>query len=103
MKIKWDKEVVTTEQKILAKYVATHSDIFVTLIQLDLRHNIFSLSVTPKPFKTGFYTYELKKDPSSDSYLILIWKGIRTGDAIPMLYGHIEDETPDNTERKNET
>ena len=89
MKIIWDKKPVTMEQKNLAEYLVNHSDIIVDLVKLSAEHKFFSISITPKSFETGFYTYELKKDPSSDSYLVLVWKGIRTGDAVPLFYGHL--------------
>jgi len=92
MKITWDKGPVTTEQKTLAEYLVNHSDIIVDLVTMSNKHKFFSASVTPKPFETGFYTFELKKDPSSNSYLVFVWKGIRTGDAIPLLYGHVDDK-----------
>jgi len=50
MKIKWDKKPVTTEQKNLAEYLISNSDIFVNLVKLNVRHEIFSASITPKPF-----------------------------------------------------
>jgi len=93
MKIKWDKEPTTTEQKILADYLISRPDIIADITRLSSTHTVLSASITPKSFESGFFTYEFKKDPSSDSYLIIIWKGIRTGDAVPVLYGHIDEKT----------
>jgi hypothetical protein len=101
MKIKWDKKPATTEQKILADYLISRPDIITDVVRLSSRHDVLSASITPKSFESGFFTYEFKKDPSSDSYLIIIWKGIRTGDAVPVLYGHLEEETTDIKEHGN--
>jgi len=101
MKIKWDKKPATTEQKILADYLISRPDIIADIIRLSSRHDVLSASITPKSFESGFFTYEFKKDSSADSYLIIVWKGIRTGDAVPMFYGHLEKETIDFREYGN--
>jgi len=90
MKIKWDKKPTTQEQKILADYLIYRLDIIADIIRLSSKHGVLSSSITPKSFESGFFTYEFKKDLASDSYLIIVWKGIRTGDAMPVLYGHLE-------------
>jgi len=95
MKIKWDKKPATTEQVILADYLISRLDIIADIIRVSSRYDVLSASITPKSFESGFFTYEFKKDSSSDSYLLIIWKGIRTGDAVPVLYGHLEEETTD--------
>ena len=92
MKITWDKRPVTSEQKNLAEYLVNHSDIIVDLVKPSMKQKFFSASITPKPFETGFYTFELKKDPPSDSFLVFVWKGIRTGDAVPLLYGYVDNK-----------
>ena len=101
MKIKWDKKPATTEQTILADYLISRPDIIADITRLSSTHTVLSASITPKSFESGFFTYEFKKDPSSDSYLIIVWKGIRTGDAVPVLYGHLEEETTDIKEHGN--
>jgi len=89
MKIEWEKKPQTPEQQRLVNYLTDHMDIVFDLVELSYRHNMYSIALTPKSFKNSFFTFEFKKHPSSDFVLILIWKGIRVGDALPILHGHL--------------
>ena len=91
MRIKWDREPDTIGQKVLADYLSRHSALVAEVIRLSSESNLLNASFTPQAFESGFFTYEIKKDPHADDYLVIVWRGIRPGDAVPVLYGRIDE------------
>ena len=92
MNIKWDKEPESIEDKVLADYTLMHSDMILEFVNFISKKNLLTSSFTPKAFDKNFFTYEIRKDNSSEDYLITIWRGIRTGDTTPVLWGRLEYE-----------
>ena len=90
MDIKWDKEPKSIEQKLTVDYIENHLDAVRSIINLNSSENLISSSFTPESLEEKFYTYEIRKENSSGDYLLLIWRGLRTGDAVPIIYGRIE-------------
>lgn len=90
MKIVWDKTPVTPEEKMLARFVAGHQNLFIELAAESDHHDLLTASLTPKPLGRGFFTFELKKRCSSGTYDIIVWRGVRTGDATPILIGNLK-------------
>lgn len=92
MNIKWDKEPKSIEERVLADYTLRYQDMILEFANFISKKNLLTSSFTPKPFDKNFFTYEIRGDNFSNDYLIIIWRGIRTGDAILMLYGRLEYE-----------
>lgn len=90
MKIRWDKKPETIEQKVLADYLANHQAIIDDMVSMGSKNDLLTASFTPKYFEQGFFTYEIKKSTFSNTYSVIVWRGIRTGDAVPVLYGRLE-------------
>lgn len=91
MEIKWDKIPKNQEEISLAKYIEDKIAIIETLLGLYIKEELFSISFTPSPINRNFYTYEIKYHKHEKKYLINVWKGIRTGDGLPVLYGSLKD------------
>jgi hypothetical protein len=91
MNIRWDKEPETPELRILANYLMDSLSIVDEMIGISSRNDLLTLSFTPQPFERSFFTFEIKKGTFSRAYHIIVWGGLRTGDAMPVLYGMIED------------
>ncbi|MBC7084890.1 MAG: hypothetical protein H5T43_00775 [Methanomethylovorans sp.] len=92
MKILWDKKPETAEQKLIADYASDYIPILEGQIELISSNDLLTASFTPRPLNGHFYTYEVRKETSSDKYLLIVWQGIRTGDARSLLYGWLEKE-----------
>jgi len=90
MIIKWNKKPEGLEQKSLADYLEEHANTLCEMIKMSSEGDLLTASFTPKPVDNCFFTYEIRRETSSDDYLVIVWRGIRTGDAIPILYGRIE-------------
>lgn len=91
MMINWDKIPKTQEEKLIAEYIEGKIKILETLFGVYTKENLFGISFTPAPLKRNFYTYEIKYHKHEQKHLINIWKGIRTGDGLPVLYGHFNE------------
>ena len=91
MNIRWDKEPETPELRTLANYLMDHLSIVDRMIGISSRHDLLTLSFTLQPFEQSFFTFEIKRGTFSRAYHIIVWGGLRTGDAMPVLYGKIED------------
>lgn len=91
MKINWDKIPKTPEEIVVAEYIKDRTRIIERLIEVYTQENFLSISFTPTSFKGNFYTYELKYHQHDRRYLINVWKRVRVGDALPILYGYLQD------------
>lgn len=92
MNINWDKIPQTEEEINVARYIENRIIILERLLDVYTQEKLFTLSCTPPPLKGKFYTYEIKYHQHDEIYLINVWKGVRTGDALPILYGHLQNE-----------
>ena len=90
MKINWDKKARKQEEIIVAAYIEDKISILENLLDLYIQENLLTISWTPNPLNGNYYTYELKYHRHREKYLINVWKGVRTGDALPILYGDIQ-------------
>lgn len=91
MEINWDKIPKTQEEMIIAEYIEDKIAIIELLLGVYTKENLLTISFTPPPLKRNFYTYEIKYHKHGKTYLINVWKGIRTGDGLPVLYGHLNE------------
>ena len=94
MKILFEKAPRTIDEKIAASYTEINSNIIKEFVKLSSENNFLNLSFTPKPKKDekSFFTYEIKKGNFNENYSIIVWRGIRTGDGVPILYAEFENE-----------
>ena len=90
MIIKWNKKPGCLEQKLLVDYLEEHTNTLCKMIKMISEDDLLTASFTPRPLDKCFFTYEIRRETYSDDYLVIVWKGIRTGDATPILYGRIE-------------
>ena len=90
MKINWDKKPQKQEEILVAAYVEDKISMLENLLDLYVQENLLTLSWTPNPLNRNYYTYELKYHRHREKYLINVWKGVRAGDALPILYGDIQ-------------
>lgn len=86
----WDKMPRTRGEIIVAEYIEDKINILKELIDLYVKENFLAISFTPPPLKGNYYTYEIKYHRHDEKYLINVWNGVRTGDALPVLYGYIQ-------------
>ncbi|NYB28064.1 MAG: hypothetical protein HVN34_12185 [Methanobacteriaceae archaeon] len=89
MKIKWEKTPQIEEEIVVAKYIEGKISILKKLFDLYVQENLFTISFTSPPLNGDFYTYEVKYHQHDKNYLINVWKGVRTGDTLPVLYGYL--------------
>ena len=92
MKINWDKIPKTEEEIIVAEYIKDNINMLENLLDVYIQEKLLNISFTPLSLKGNFYTYEIKYHQHDKSYLLNVWQGIRTGDALPVLYGSINNE-----------
>lgn len=85
MKINWEKIPKTQEEIIVADYIENKISILETLLDVYTKENLLTVSFIPSPLKGNYYTYEIKYHKYDRKYLINVWKGIRTGDALLVL------------------
>jgi hypothetical protein len=90
MEINWDKIPKTKEEINIAEFVEGKIKIIETLFEV-YKKNMLGISFTPAPLKNNFYTYEIKYHKHEKKHIINVWKGIRTGDGLPVLYGHFNE------------
>ena len=90
MNIKWDSEPDTAEQRIVADYLRQSEGLIMAMMMLSAQHGLLTASFTPKPFGKSFFTYEIKYNHLLDAYHLIVWRGVRVGDAVPILYGVME-------------
>ena len=90
MKINWDKYPRKQEEIIVAAYIESKIGAVENLLNLFIKENLLTISWTPTPLNGNYYTYEIKYHRHREKYLINVWKGVRTGDAMPILYGGIQ-------------
>lgn len=91
MKVDWQKTAQTQEEITVASYIENKTHQLQELLNLYKEENFLTLSFTPPPLKSNYYTYEIRYHHHDKKYLINVWKGIRTGDAMPVLYGYLDD------------
>lgn len=89
MDIKWDKIPNSDEETVVAEYIENKIIILENLFDLYKQEKLFIISFTPPPLNGNFYTFEIKYHQHDDRYLINVWNGVRTGDALPILYGYL--------------
>lgn len=87
MDIRWDRDPETAEQKMLADYLAQSADLLATVFTLISKHHLLTISSTPNPLEGRFFTFEIRYDHLSAACHLVVWRGMRTGDAMPLLYG----------------
>lgn len=87
MKIKWDKYPQQQEEIIVAASIESKIGAVENLLNLFIKENLLTISWTLTPLNGNYYTYEIKYHRHREKYLINVWKGVRTGDAMPILYG----------------
>ncbi|MBN1275263.1 hypothetical protein JXA12_03145 [Candidatus Woesearchaeota archaeon] len=92
MNIHWDREPEKVEQKILADYLYGHRMILEKVIELSSTNTLLTTSATHKSLRSGFFTHDVREEQSSNNCISVAWRGIRTGDARPLLYGWLEQE-----------
>ena len=90
MKINWDKEPQKQEEILVAAYIEDKISMLENLLNLYVQENLLTLSWTSNPLNRNYYTYELKYHRHREKYLINVWKEVRAGDALPILYGDIQ-------------
>ena len=90
MIIEWDKEPKDLEQKASTEYLGEHANTLCEVIKMSSEGDLLTASFTPRPLDKCFFTYEIRRETYSDDYLVIVWRGIRTGDVTPILYGRIE-------------
>ena len=90
MEIIWDKIPQNQEEATVAEYIECKINILERLLMVYTKENLLSLSFTPTPLKNKFYTYEIKYHRHEEKQLINVWKGIRIGDGLPVLYGYLK-------------
>ncbi|OPX61045.1 MAG: hypothetical protein A4E25_00072 [Methanobacterium sp. PtaB.Bin024] len=90
MKINWEKIPKTQEEIIVTEYIEGKINILERLLDVYTKEHLLTISFTPPPLKGNYYTYEIKFHRHGQKYLINVWKGIRTGDALPILYGYLQ-------------
>ena len=59
-------------------------------VRLSIKHRLVTASFTPQAVDNAFFTCEIRLNPHRGSYHLVVWRGIRTGDAVPILYGEIK-------------
>ncbi len=91
MKINWDRVPDTDEARMVADYLTSVSPLLDEMLAVRDRHDLLTMSFTPKPLGRGFYTIELRHDHLSSTHQVVVWRGLRTGDAVPLLYGIVEN------------
>lgn len=89
MNVNWDKTPQTQEEINVAEFIEAKISIFERLLDVYKQENLLTISFTPPPLKSNYYTYEIKYHRHDEMYLIIVWKGVRTGDTMPVLYGQI--------------
>ncbi len=90
MKINWEKVPKNHEEIIVAEYIEGEIRVLESLLGVYTKKHFLTISFTPPPLKGNYYTYEIKYHGHDEKYLINVWKGIRTGDALPVLYGYLQ-------------
>jgi len=91
MNIEWDKKPETTEQIRLAKYLESKTDTLEKLVKISTQEDLLSISFTPHTSNKDFYTYELRYNQHKKLHSVNIWKGIRAGDTLSVLYGYLHN------------
>ncbi len=92
MNITWDTEPHTSDQLTAVEYLRNSEGLAMAVLKLIVTHGLLTASFTPKPTGEKFFTYEIRHDPLRTSHHLIVWRGIRVGDAVPVLYGVLEDE-----------
>jgi hypothetical protein len=90
MDIRWDRDPGTAEQKMIADYLAQSADLLSAVLTLTSRHCLLTTSFTPNSFEKRFFTFEIRYDHLSAACHLVVWRGMRTGDAVPLLYGTLD-------------
>jgi hypothetical protein len=94
MNITWDSEPDTAEQRMVADYVRQSKSLIMAVLKLSAQHGLLTASFTPKPSGKRFFSYEIKYNHLIEAYHLIVWRGIRVGDAVPILYGVLERAKP---------
>lgn len=89
MNIDWNKQPKTTEEIIISTYINDKISFLEKLFSLYNQEGVYSISFTSNPLNGDFYTCEIKYHQHDKKYIINIWKGVRTGDTFPILYGYL--------------
>jgi len=92
MNIVWDSDPKTAEQKLIASSLAQSVDLIMAILILCAQEGLLTASFTPKPLGKKFFTYEIRYDHLSDAFHLIVWRGMRIGDAVPILYGVLEKD-----------
>lgn len=89
MEIKWNKGLLGEEERRLNDYLNGRMGTLERLIGV-LSEDLMIISFTPPPIGNNFYTFEIRYIPAQ-GYLLNVWKGIRTGDAAPLMWGFLKE------------
>lgn len=89
LKIGWDRTPEKPEELIATNYVEDKINIIESLLNNYIKEGLLTVSFTPPALCGKFYTYEIKFHQHDRKYIILVWKGVRTGDGMPFLHGHL--------------
>lgn len=89
LKISWDRTPEKPEEIISTEYVEDKICIIKSLLSLYIKEGLLAVSFTPPVLSGKFYTYEIKFHHNDEKYIIIVWKGVRTGDGMPLLHGHL--------------
>ncbi|KYC44456.1 MAG: hypothetical protein APG12_01212 [Candidatus Methanofastidiosum methylothiophilum] len=92
MEILWNRKIVTDEEKSVSEYLLTKSEIVKYIPELVIMNSLLSVTFTHRTYGTSFFTYEFKRDTSSNKFYVLVWRGLRSGDTSPLIFGRVVDE-----------
>lgn len=92
MEIVWNRIIETEEEKTVSDYLVNKSEILEYFHEMVFKNSFFSLTFTHRTYGTSFFTYEFKRETTSDKFYVLVWRGLRAGDTSPLIFGRIEDE-----------
>ena len=92
MEILWNRKIGTDEEKAVSDYLANRYEVLKHIYEMVLIHSFLSMTFTHRTYGTSFFTYEFKRDIKSDKFYVLVWRGLRSGDTSPLIFGRIVDE-----------
>ncbi len=87
MNVKWDRKPETKEARMVVDYLAGVPGLVEEILALSAKYGLLTASFTPKPLGKNFFTFEIRYDHPSSANHLVVWRGVRVGDAVPLLYG----------------
>jgi len=89
MNIHWDKKLKTIGQIAIADYISNGHDLINAMIDIISKNDLLTASFTSKDLDSGFVIYEIRREQSFNHYQIILLRGVRSGDAMPLLLDEV--------------